>query len=423
MKLRIFALVMVSVLLAGCTNPFAKKDDFQTVVKTHFEALGESVGGDSLGNFSGTSHFDGNIAAKSKNQSIAIALNGDAKQHAGDSSVSLGLDAKLEMGSEKPVSAKGAFEGVFTTGTGYVKLGSLELTSAEKDPMVESMIKSMMGQYGGKWISISNTQEGTPTKVDPKAIKAAFTAHPIFAMTKDLGYKDGRYNYEVGLDKTQMLELEKAINQALTGTGLTDKSIEASKKEIENTSLVGVFSVENAHREYGSFSGTFSSTMGSGATATTETGKLTYENSKDAFKFEVSTADGGIIVAVEKQLTKAIGTITIVAKDNKQTPIHFTIEKTLDGYKLNVGSDFDSPTGERVTLTIDGNLSSKKDDKITIDIPKESIDLKSLLGGMMGSSMTATPENSAAAESMIGSMDSALSQADASAGDEMSMPR
>ncbi|MFZ4461121.1 MAG: hypothetical protein ACOYN2_00840 [Patescibacteria group bacterium] len=383
MNIRVVSVLLAAIVLAGCTNPFAKKDDFQTVVKSHFTALGKSMNTESFENFIGKTTFDGNLTAQSKNQGFAIDFKSESKVHLSDSETSLNLSGSLNAPGMPAMGAQAVLGAIFASGTGYVKLDKFELTGNEKNPMFDGMVENAMQSYGGKWLTLPAGDKSTliNAHTNPLAIKAAFENHPVLAMTKDLGYNEGKYNYEVSLDNTQALALTEELHKILTGTGLTTEALTATKKDLENTKLTGTLSVDNNNRAYGSFQGNITVTSSaSGSTTPPEVVAISYNNSADNFNFEASAGGEKITLAVTKELTKANGTLSYTDAQKKPTVIKFTIEKTLSGYSFNASGDIDLPTGEQMNLKTNGNLTTQKDASIKIEAPKETTDMNQIIG-------------------------------------------
>lgn len=383
MNIRAVSVLLAAIVLTGCTNPFAKKDDFQTVVKSHFTALGKSIDTGSFENFIGKTTFEGNLTAQSKNQDFAVDFKSESKIHLSDSETSLNLSGSLNAPGMPAMGAKAVLGAIFASGTGYVKLDTFELTGKEKNPMLDGMVENAMQSYGGKWLTLPTGDKSTliNAHTNPLAIKAAFENHPVLAMTKDLGYKDGKYNYEVALDNTQMLALTEELNKILSGTGLTAEMLTNTKKELEMTTLTGTLSIDDSNRAYGTFQANITIAHApSGITNTPETIAISYSNSADNFNLEASASNEKITLAVTKELTKANGILTYTDAKQKPTAIKFTIEKTLSGYSFNASGDLDLPTGEQMNLKTNGNLTTQKDASIKIEAPKEATDMNQVIG-------------------------------------------
>lgn len=364
MNIRVVSIIAVTLIFTGCTNPLAKKDDFQTVVKSHYTAIGNSLNTESLQNFVGKMTFDGSLTGQSKNQGFAIDYKTESKVRLADSDVTLNLSGSINAPGMPQMSAEAIMYAIFASGTGYVQLAKVELTGKEKNPMFDGMIENAMRDYGNKWFTLPSGDKAAlaNAQANSLAAKAAFEKYPALSMTKDLGYNEGTYNYEVSLDNSGALALAEELGKIITGTGLTQANLDSMKKEIANYSLTGKLSVNDSNRAYGTFIGNITHTTNApGGTPTTELITLSYNNNADTFHFDTSASGEKIEIAVTKELTKANGTVTYTDMDKKPTVIKFTIEKTLAGYSFNASGDIDLPTGEQMNIKTNGNVSTQKE--------------------------------------------------------------
>ena len=84
-----------------------------------------------------------------------------------------------------------------------------------------------------------------------KEIQKTFADGNLIIMTQDLGIKNGEYNYEISIDKKELLKLQKTITQIQTGTGMTDAEMVIAQKTLDASSFSGTLTVNQSNKEFG----------------------------------------------------------------------------------------------------------------------------------------------------------------------------
>ncbi len=392
------------IILAGCTNPLAEPQDFATVLNSHTQAIVEVLWPEGLTSGTGELELDGRGTGKTLSGATEFTFQLLSKIAGKDSETNLSLSGSTEIAElGGKTSAEASLDFIQKTGSGFVRLNSLSLITA--DPSVSGMIGGFVGSLKGKWFSLdgaSGQYSQSGYRVDTAAVRTALQKHPIVSMTKDLGIMDGMYRYEVALNTPELLALQKDLYYATTGTGMTPEELTKAQKSIETMSLSGVLMIDTDDREYGSFSGSYvilpvvsdipegglrekskcgGQTRCLGEVLGAMSGTIQATFSSDIFAIKLEDSEGIFDLQLNRELTKVAGTLTITNKiKNQKYPIAVEITKKEGKYSMDLSYT--------ATLSTDslqnGNLSLqgifKKNPEIRIESPKEFTPLSKMMG-------------------------------------------
>ena len=213
-----------------------------------------------MGSIKATIKTEGKQKASQSEQDAAITISGKTKD--GDASGTLGL-------------------GLVTDGSGlYLKLNTVDFKAppsvkSEELQQINMALTMAKGMLVGNWIKLDATTPGMTQEVmTAEKLRKIMENANVLKMTKDLGYSDGRYHYEVVSDDAAFLALMKELNPNIES--LTESGAKAP------VSVVGTLEIEKSNKLHAKFSGTI--------TPTEETGK------SEALRLEFDLDTGKLVV-------------------------------------------------------------------------------------------------------------------------------
>jgi hypothetical protein len=317
-------------LLAACTNPLAKNEDFATVTTAHRNALIAKMSPESVTSQNNEVAISGDIKTQMNTGSFQAAFSSNSRVAGLDSDTTMTLSGSANAPEVGGVANMNMSMNMLSkSGSGYLRINALDIITA--NPGVSEMIGGFVRDLKGRWLLLDGeaaTLNQSTNQELLRELQKKLSERNLLTMTRDLGIENGMYRYEITIDKKELLELTKTITQVSTGTGMTTAELERAQKSIDASSFSGTLSVNQSDKEYGAMTLNYSLVETGGSTgryvansekseettaqiAPPEIGSMSYDFNADGVKLGLKNAEQSIVLDLKKSLTKYAGTLSL----------------------------------------------------------------------------------------------------------------